>query len=211
VIDGARNPATPQFDWLGLPSPTRAELGGSYPLSGVVRVAPTTASLVFGSKCSRSDWRRSASLVGRHGASRPRVSTPLRQSRSPPSPVSEQRTVGATATLARARSTKDRASGIGQRSPVDSNEERRPLSEDGAAGLVRLVSRRRLAQCARSIGASNVAWSGGPGDSHPRAPTDPGVTVSRHRALLTAFSRRGPSATGRTGRARVLGARSTSV
>ena len=28
-------------------------------------------------------------------------------------------------------------------------------------------------------------WSGGPGEFHPRAPTDPGVTVSRHRALLT--------------------------
>jgi hypothetical protein len=27
--------------------------------------------------------------------------------------------------------------------------------------------------------------SGGPGEFHPRAPTDPGVTLSRHRALLT--------------------------
>ena len=27
--------------------------------------------------------------------------------------------------------------------------------------------------------------SGRPGESHPRAPTDPSVTVSRHRALLT--------------------------
>lgn len=33
-------------------------------------------------------------------------------------------------------------------------------SEDGAAGLVRLVSRRRLAQCAGSIGTSNVACRG---------------------------------------------------
>ena len=28
-------------------------------------------------------------------------------------------------------------------------------------------------------------WSGRPGESHPRAPADPGVTVPRHRALLT--------------------------
>ena len=32
--------------------------------------------------------------------------------------------------------------------------------------------------------------SGGPGESHPRAPTDPGVTVSRHRALLALTGRR---------------------
>ena len=32
--------------------------------------------------------------------------------------------------------------------------------------------------------------SGRPGESHPRAPTDPGVTVSRHRALLIQSSRR---------------------
>ena len=32
--------------------------------------------------------------------------------------------------------------------------------------------------------------SGGPGESHPRAPTDPGVTVSRHRALVILVTRR---------------------
>jgi hypothetical protein len=32
------------------------------------------------------------------------------------------------------------------------------------------------------------AESGRPGESHPRAPSDPGVTVSRHRALLTSSS-----------------------
>ena len=37
---------------------------------------------------------------------------------------------------------------------------------------------------ARAV-AGEVRWSGRPGESHPRAPTDPGVTVSRHRALLT--------------------------
>ena len=31
--------------------------------------------------------------------------------------------------------------------------------------------------------------SGGPGESHPRAPTDPGVTVSRHRALVILVTR----------------------
>jgi hypothetical protein len=43
---------------------------------------------------------------------------------------------------------------------VGSEEEQRPFSEDGAAGLVRLVSRRRLPRCAGSIGASNVACRG---------------------------------------------------
>jgi hypothetical protein len=38
--------------------------------------------------------------------------------------------------------------------------------------------------------------SGGPGESHPRAPTDPGVTVSRHRALLISIDRSGPGASG---------------
>jgi len=37
--------------------------------------------------------------------------------------------------------------------------------------------------------------SGGPGESHPRAPTERSVTVSRHSALLTSIQqRRGPSA-----------------
>jgi len=35
----------------------------------------------------------------------------------------------------------------------------------------------------------DINESGGPGESHPRAPTDPGVTVSRHRALLIQPSR----------------------
>ena len=46
-----------------------------------------------------------------------------------------------------------------------------------------------------------VAESGGPGESHPRAPSDPGVTVSRHRALLISTDTSGPVASGRTGRA----------
>ena len=51
--------------------------------------------------------------------------------------------------------------------------------------------------------------SGGPGESHPRAPTDPGVTVSRHRALLISPDRSGPGASGRTGRAVSRAVRST--
>ena len=34
-----------------------------------------------------------------------------------------------------------------------------------------------------------LAWSGGPGESHPRAPTERNVTVSRHSALLILSSR----------------------
>ena len=43
---------------------------------------------------------------------------------------------------------------------LGSEEEQRPLSEDGPAGLVRLVGRRRLPHCAGSLGASNVACRG---------------------------------------------------
>jgi hypothetical protein len=40
--------------------------------------------------------------------------------------------------------------------------------------------------------------SGGPGESHPRAPTDPYVTVSRHTALVILVTRRrGPMPSGR--------------
>ncbi|MGH2917449.1 MAG: hypothetical protein ACRDLS_02465, partial [Solirubrobacteraceae bacterium] len=33
--------------------------------------------------------------------------------------------------------------------------------------------------------SENTLWVGWPGASQPPAPSDPGVTVSRHRALLT--------------------------
>jgi hypothetical protein len=37
---------------------------------------------------------------------------------------------------------------------------------------------------------------GRPGESRPRAPSDPGVTVSHHRALLICASTCGPGASG---------------
>jgi len=54
-------------------------------------------------------------------------------------------------------------------------------------------SSRRRSLHTREVGGSkppvpilrNLALSGRPGESHPQAPSDPGVTVSRHRALLT--------------------------
>jgi hypothetical protein len=46
-------------------------------------------------------------------------------------------------------------------------------------------------------------WSGGRRESHPPAPADPGVTVSRHRALIILFTRlarpREPISSARTG------------
>src|SRR3954447_1272890 len=54
-----------------------------------------------------------------------------------------------------------------------------------------------------------VGW---PGALQPPAPSDPGVTVSRHRALLIRFAGRrslGPTSSGRRGRALVRVARST--
>ncbi len=48
-------------------------------------------------------------------------------------------------------------------------------------------------------GVTTNGWSGGPEGSHLRAPADPGVTVSRHRALLDlAVRTRGPTARGRS-------------
>ena len=76
----------------------------------------------------------------------------------PSSPVPEQGPVGAAGGDRGDENYKDRASGDGllhrQRGRAASS------SEDGAEGLVRLVGRRRLARCAGSIGASNVACRG---------------------------------------------------
>jgi hypothetical protein len=46
----------------------------------------------------------------------------------------------------------------------------------------------RTGEVMRAAGASSPSWRsvvGSPGALQPPAPTDPGVTVSRHRALLT--------------------------
>ena len=52
--------------------------------------------------------------------------------------------------------------------------------------------------------------SGGPGESHPRAPTERSVTVSRHSALLIAIRRTcAPTASARTARGRVPRSRTT--
>ena len=68
-------------------------------------------------------------------------------------------------------------------------------------------------------GKTSEAWTaegpgvvGWPGALQPPAPSDPGVTVSRHRALLTRFAGQrslGPTFSGRRGRALVRAARST--
>ena len=80
------------------------------------------------------------------------------QSGSPPSPVPEQGSFVWWEVIAGMRNHKDQASGSGLL--LASEGAQRPISEDGAAGLVRLVSRRRLARCAGSIGTSNVACRG---------------------------------------------------
>jgi hypothetical protein len=44
-----------------------------------------------------------------------------------------------------------------------------------------------------------IAWSGGRGELHPRAPTDPGVSLLAHRALVALITRpRGSTASERT-------------
>ena len=60
--------------------------------------------------------------------------------------------------------------------------------------------------------ATNVK-SGGRGDLHPPAPTDPDVTVSRYPAPLTrrSVSTSGPTSTGRTGQAVFRSARPTTA
>ena len=73
----------------------------------------------------------------------------------------------------------------------------RPVASVGVAPLrtTALISRRP------GTGRLQGRESGRPGESHPRAPSDPGVTVSRHRALLIGPSTSAPGASGRTGRA----------
>ena len=80
------------------------------------------------------------------------------QSGSPPLPVPEQGPVGVAGGDRSDENYIDQAAGSDLL--FASEEEQRCLSEDGAAGLVRLVSWRRLLRCAGSIGASNVACRG---------------------------------------------------
>ena len=76
--------------------------------------------------------------------------------------------------------------------------------------LARCTTCRYIAPRTPVLETVGVGW---PGGSQPPAPTDPGVTVSRHRALLTRRSvrTRGPTSTGRTGRAVVRSARPTTA
>jgi hypothetical protein len=70
--------------------------------------------------------------------------------------------------------------------PAVAGRDRSAMNAIGDAGL----------ECTSA--SARVGW---PGASQPPAPTDPGVTVSRHRALLIGPNTSAPSASGRTGRA----------
>jgi hypothetical protein len=59
-------------------------------------------------------------------------------------------------------------------------------------GLVDALEERRADGTALTGTLDHKSVSGRRGDSHPPAPTDPGVTVSRHRALVILISRRWP-------------------
>ncbi|WP_409497181.1 IS3 family transposase [Amycolatopsis sp. cmx-11-12] len=62
----------------------------------------------------------------------------------------------------------------------------RPALTDGGPAILPDLLRRNFsadAPCEKMVG------SGSPGESHPRAPTEPGVTVSRHRALVALITR----------------------
>jgi hypothetical protein len=64
------------------------------------------------------------------------------------------------------------------------------ISEHRAAfGVTRLCRIRPVLVRAPGEFFQERVWSGGPRESHPRAPADPGVTVSRHRALIVLVTR----------------------
>ena len=96
-------------------------------------------------------------LVGRYGASRRRVGTLFDAGGSPSSPVPEEGPVGVAGGDRGDENFMDAARAA---LLLAGEEEQRPLSEDGAVGLVRLVGWRRSPRCAGSIGASNVACRG---------------------------------------------------
>jgi hypothetical protein len=83
-------------------------------------------------------------------------------------------------------------------------------------GTLAVVERRSAGQLGalehghgRMIGGPR-SWSGGPGESHPRAPTERSVSLSVHSALLIAFRlSRVPRPSGRTAWALDRGARTT--
>ncbi len=78
------------------------------------------------------------------------------------------------------------------RSPARTESRPRRPAPGNCTGLAQTQPAVPLGSAARipPMGAAppHNAVSGGPGESHPRAPSDPGVTVSRHRALLTGSS-----------------------
>jgi hypothetical protein len=76
---------------------------------------------------------------------------------SQPLPVPEQGQLVWREVIAVTRTTPTRRRALVSCLPA---RKRNVLSEDGAAGLVRLVSWRRLPRCAGSIGTSNVACRG---------------------------------------------------
>lgn len=94
---------------------------------------------------------------GRYGASRRRVGTRSDAGGSPPHRFPRRGPLVSWEVIAGTRTTRTRRWAA---LLLAGEEEQRPLSEDGAAGLVRPVGRRRLPRCAGSIGTSNVACRG---------------------------------------------------
>jgi hypothetical protein len=125
------------------------------------RKPPTSPAIAFASRASSEPASASATkrnLVDDTAPAADELAPSPTQSGSPPSPVPEQGPGRVAGGDRGDENYKEQASGNGLL--LASEEEQRPLSEDGAAGLVRLVGRRRLARCAGSIGTSNVGCRG---------------------------------------------------
>jgi hypothetical protein len=81
------------------------------------------------------------------------------------------------------------------------NRDETPLSvrtDFWPAWVIRLPESAASKSLVETVQLARVGW---PGASQPPAPSDPGVTVSRHRALLIGPNTSAPSASGRTARA----------
>src|SRR3954447_12055643 len=77
----------------------------------------------------------------------------------------------------------------GERPARDSISRIAAVSAGSSLGGTSLAELVRYAVVHLGASAIPCAWVGSPGASQPPAPTDPGVTVSRHRALLIGLGR----------------------
>jgi hypothetical protein len=101
-----------------------------------------------------------------------------------------QRHILMTLTSVVAASTRERKESTDGKIDLTPQCVRRRTISSGTDGTHRSVQHTHRGNLSAVRDFTLEALSGGPGESHPRAPTERSVTVSRHSALLIAFRRR---------------------